>query len=54
MTIFESEYPAVSTRGISVTEQLFRGLEGDPDRVVLTDGPTGREITAKSLKDSIQ
>ncbi|NRB00823.1 MAG: AMP-binding protein, partial [Rhodobacteraceae bacterium] len=54
MTIFTSNLPPVSLTGQSITERLFEGLEGDPDRVVLTDGPTGRTVTAGKLKSSIQ
>jgi 4-coumarate--CoA ligase len=39
---------------LSITERLFQGLEGRPDAVVLTDGPSGREVTAAELMDSVQ
>lgn len=38
----------------SITERLFRGLQGDPDRVVLTDGMTGRTTTAGELMENVR
>ena len=36
--IYRSPYPPITLTGESITERVFRGLEGDPDRVVLIDG----------------
>ncbi|MDH5797611.1 MAG: AMP-binding protein [Paracoccaceae bacterium] len=54
MAIFESRYGEIEPRGISITERVFEGLAGDPGRVVVSDGPTGREMTAGALKEGIQ
>ncbi len=54
MTIFRSPDPDITLRGLSVTERIFEGLAGDPDRVVMTDGPSGRQLTAGALKDGIK
>ncbi|MEM8554522.1 MAG: AMP-binding protein [Pseudomonadota bacterium] len=53
MTIIESRMPAVPVTDQSITERLFAGLEGDPERVVLTDGVTGYSLTASRLRDRI-
>ena len=52
--IFESRYPPVAIRDITVTERVFEGLDMHPDDVVLVDGPTGQEVTAAELKDRIK
>ena len=54
MTIFKSPYPPVPLRDMSITERIFEGLAARPDAVVLVDGPTGREVTAAALMDSIK
>ena len=54
MTIFKSPFSDVPLRDISITERLLEGLTGDPDRVVLIDGPTGRSLTAAGLMDAIK
>ncbi|WP_424984956.1 AMP-binding protein [Microbulbifer sp. S227A] len=45
MAIIKSRFPDVSVRDLSITERVFEGLGDDPDRVILIDGPTGREVT---------
>ena len=52
--IFESRYPPVLIRDITVTERVFEGLDTHPDDAVLIDGLTRREVTAAELKDRIQ
>ncbi|MGL4235505.1 AMP-binding protein [Tabrizicola sp.] len=52
--IYQSPYPPVTLTGESITERIFRGLKGDPDRVVLIDGPSGAEMTAGALADGIR
>lgn len=52
--IFESRYPPVAIRDITITERVFQGLDSHPDRIVLVDGPTGHKVTAAHLKDRIQ
>jgi acyl-CoA synthetase (AMP-forming)/AMP-acid ligase II len=52
--IHRSPYPPITLTGESITERVFRGLQGDPDRVVLIDGPTGYEMTAGALMDGIR
>ena len=52
--IFESRYPPVPIRDITVTERVFEGLDTHPDDAVLIDGLTRREVTASELKDRIQ
>ena len=52
--IHTSPYPPIALTGESITERVLRGLGSDPDRVVLIDGPSGREMTAGSLEDGIR
>ena len=54
MTIFKSPLADVALRDISITERMFEGLAGDPDRVVLIDGPSGATMTGATLRDRIQ
>jgi acyl-CoA synthetase (AMP-forming)/AMP-acid ligase II len=52
--IHQSPFPPITLTGESITECIFRGLGGDPDRVVLIDGPTGAAMTAGALQDGIR
>jgi 4-coumarate--CoA ligase len=54
MTIFTSPFADLAIRQISITECLFEGLERHPDRVVLSDGPSGRKVTAAALMAQIR
>ena len=54
MTIINSPYSDVPLREISITNRVFEGLGDDPDRVVLTDGPTGREVTVSAFMAAIK
>ena len=54
MTLFKSPFADIPVRDLSITERLFEGLAGDPGRVVLIDGPTGRSVTAAGLKAAIR
>lgn len=54
MTIFTSPYPDVPTTDLSVTERVFQGLENRTDDVVLTDGPSGRTMTAGEFMDQVK
>ena len=52
--IFESRYPSVPIRDISVTESLFEGLDARSDQSVIVNGLTGEKMTGSALKDRIQ
>ncbi len=54
MTIFTSPYADVATRDQTITERVFEGLHQRPDDVVLTDGPTGRTMTAAAFVDQVK
>lgn len=54
MTIFTSPYPDVAATDLSITERVFEGLQNRPDAVVLTDGPTGRSLTASAFMDQVK
>ena len=53
MTIFQSTFDDVALRDISITDRVFEGLRTRPDEVVLTDGPTGRSLTAAQFMDQV-
>lgn len=52
--IYQSPYPPIALTGESITERVLRGLGPDPSRVVLIDGPSGRELTAGALEEGIR
>jgi 4-coumarate--CoA ligase len=52
--IYTSPLPPIPLTDESITERVLRGLQGDPDRLVLIDGPTGREVSAGGLEASIR
>jgi acyl-CoA synthetase (AMP-forming)/AMP-acid ligase II len=52
--IYQSPHPPIGLTGDSITERVFRGLVEAPERVVLIDGPSGREMTAGALMDGIR
>ena len=54
MTIFTSPYPDVPLTNLTITQRVFEGLTNRPDDVVLTDGPTGRTITAADFIDQVK
>lgn len=45
MTIIKSTFPDVEIRDVTISQRVFEGLGDDPDRVILVDGPSGRELT---------
>ena len=52
--IFESRYPPVASRDITITERVFEGLDMRADLPVLVDGPTGKTLTGAELKERIR
>ena len=54
MTYYHSPLPDLAIRDMSITQCVFEALENRPDRVVLIDGPTGREMTAADLVAQIR
>lgn len=54
MTIIQSPYEPLEIPAISITDRLLQGLAGPGDRVVLTDGPSGRSLGAAALEDAIR
>ena len=52
--IFDSRYPPVAIRDITITERVFEGLFLDLDAPVIVEGPTGRKVTAGELLDRIK
>jgi acyl-CoA synthetase (AMP-forming)/AMP-acid ligase II len=54
MTTFKSPFPDLPLRDLTITQALFAALERSPDRIVLTDGPTGQDWTAADLMAAIK
>ena len=54
MTIFTSPYPDVPITDLTITQRVFAGLKNRPNEVVLTDGPTGRSITASDFMEQVK
>ncbi len=54
MTIFQSPFDDIALRDVSITERVFEGLRDRPSEVVLTDGPTGRTMTAEQFIDQVE
>ncbi|SIT91414.1 4-coumarate--CoA ligase [Yoonia rosea] len=54
MTIFTSPYPDVPATDLTITERVFQNLESRPNDVVLTDGPSGRSMTAAAFMDQVK
>jgi 4-coumarate--CoA ligase len=54
MTIFTSPFSDVPTTDLTITQRVFQGLENRPNEVVLTDGPSGRSMTASTFMDQVQ
>jgi acyl-CoA synthetase (AMP-forming)/AMP-acid ligase II len=54
MTIIHSRFPDVTIRDETITERLFRALEGQGDAPVVVDGLTDQTLTARQLVDGIK
>ncbi|PUB10267.1 AMP-binding protein [Yoonia sediminilitoris] len=54
MTIFSSPFEDVVITDKSITERVFEGLVDRPNEVVLTDGPSGRTMTAQMFMDQVK
>ena len=52
MTIINSRFPDVEITGQSVTERVFAGIA--PDRTILIDGPSGREMTGAEFIGAVK
>ncbi|MFN4193553.1 MAG: AMP-binding protein [Tabrizicola sp.] len=52
--IHRSPYTPITLTGESITERVLRGLGEDRDRVVLIDGPSGRQLAAGELEVGIR
>lgn len=52
--IYKSPYPDIVLQDLSITESVFANLRTRPDDVILTDGPTGRQMTAAAFMDQVQ
>ncbi|MDU9002238.1 AMP-binding protein [Sedimentitalea todarodis] len=54
MHIIKSRFPDVEIRDLTITQRVFEGLGDDPDRVILIDGPSGREMTVGQFVGGIK
>ncbi|MBS1301217.1 AMP-binding protein [Loktanella sp. SALINAS62] len=54
MHIYPNKFSDVPLRDVSITQAVFQGLETRRSEVVLTDGPTGRCLTAGDVVDQIR
>ncbi|MFC6686323.1 AMP-binding protein [Jhaorihella thermophila] len=54
MRIVKSPYPDVEIRDMSITERVFEGLGDNPDRVILVEGPSGREVTVGQFTQGVK
>ncbi|KQI69161.1 AMP-dependent synthetase [Loktanella sp. 3ANDIMAR09] len=54
MHIYPNKFDDVPLRDVSITQAIFAGLENRRSEVVLTDGPTGRALTAGDVIDQIR
>ena len=54
MTCFKSSYPDISFSNQSITELVFAGLVNRPTDTVLTDGPSGRSLTAAQFMQQVK
>ncbi|WP_147126363.1 AMP-binding protein [Shimia ponticola] len=54
MTIYHSPFPDVSIPEQTITERVFANLETRPNETVLTDGPSGRTLTAAEFVDQVK
>ncbi|MFG5384116.1 AMP-binding protein [Yoonia sp. R2-816] len=54
MTEYHNPFADVAITDQSITERVFAGLDTRPDEVVLTDGPSGRSLTAGDFMDQVK
>ncbi len=54
MTESSSPFRDVAITDQTITERVFEGLIDRPDQVVLTDGPSGRTLTAAAFMDQVK
>ncbi|MEY8829816.1 AMP-binding protein [Sedimentitalea sp. XS_ASV28] len=54
MAIIKSSFSDVEVRDLTITQRVFEGLGDTPDRVILIDGPTGREMTVGQFVGGIK
>ena len=54
MTIHTSPFPDVAITDQTITERVFAGLIDRLNEVVLTDGPSGRTLTAANFMDHVK
>lgn len=52
MTIYQSPLPAAALTSQTITQRVFDGIA--PDRSVLIDGPTGREMTGEAFVSAVK
>ena len=51
--IHASRFPSATDPGGTITERVFRGLEGRDDAPALIEGASGRVLTAGALREAV-
>jgi acyl-CoA synthetase (AMP-forming)/AMP-acid ligase II len=51
--IFRSPYPDITIPASSVTDAVFAGFAGYPDKPALIDGPSGRTLSFRQLAETV-
>ena len=54
MAVFEPRVAELASPDITITEQLFQGLDARGDRVAVVEGPTGATRTGRQLRARIE
>ena len=54
MGYYKNTKEVIALRDQSITERVFEGLMPRPGDIVLTDGPTGRSLTAQDFMDQVK
>ena len=54
MAVFEPRVAEVASPDITITEQLFQGLDARATRAAIIEGPTGATLTGRQLRDRIE
>ncbi|MEM9319807.1 MAG: AMP-binding protein [Pseudomonadota bacterium] len=54
MAVFEPRIRDIELRDLTITQQLFEGLDARGDAIAIIDGPSGDSLSGYGLKDRIQ
>ncbi len=54
MSIYPSAFPPIELSDVSITERVFADLKNRPDEIVLTEGLSGRTLTAAEFMQQVK